>query len=113
MPDDQLFAQADANKLGTAADIEGQVRRMLGDPKAAQTIACRRCRSRTARAVPKQPPQGGTVATGALAFGRRKAAARNIRGSMPWIERRLAINYSLRVCLSRVPNASLILAMVH
>jgi hypothetical protein len=38
MPDDQLFAQADANKLGSAADIEGQVRRMLGDPKAAQTM---------------------------------------------------------------------------
>jgi Protein of unknown function (DUF1592)/Protein of unknown function (DUF1588)/Protein of unknown function (DUF1595)/Protein of unknown function (DUF1585)/Protein of unknown function (DUF1587) len=38
MPDDQLFAQADANKLGTAADIETQVRRMLADPKAAQTM---------------------------------------------------------------------------
>jgi hypothetical protein len=38
MPDDQLFAQADANKLGTAADIETQVRRMLADPKAAQAM---------------------------------------------------------------------------
>ena len=38
MPDDQLFAQADANKLGSAADIETQVRRMLADPKAAQAM---------------------------------------------------------------------------
>jgi Protein of unknown function (DUF1592)/Protein of unknown function (DUF1588)/Protein of unknown function (DUF1595)/Protein of unknown function (DUF1585)/Protein of unknown function (DUF1587) len=38
MPDDQLFAQAEANKLGSAVDIETQVRRMLSDPKAAQVM---------------------------------------------------------------------------
>ena len=39
MPDDQLFAQADANKLGTPAEIESQARRMLADPRAAEAMA--------------------------------------------------------------------------
>lgn len=39
MPDDELFAAADAGKLGTAQDIEKQARRMLDDPRARQAVA--------------------------------------------------------------------------
>jgi hypothetical protein len=34
MPDDELFAAADAGKLGTLDDIDAQARRMLADPRA-------------------------------------------------------------------------------
>ena len=38
MPDGDLFTAAAGNKLGTQAEIEAQARRMLGDPKARETI---------------------------------------------------------------------------
>ena len=38
MPDADLFAAAAGNKLGTQAEIEAQARRMLGDPKARETV---------------------------------------------------------------------------
>jgi len=38
MPDDQLFAAADAGKLGTAADVKAQAQRMLDDPRAARMV---------------------------------------------------------------------------
>ncbi len=38
MPDQSLFAAADAGQLGTAAQIEAQARRMLQDPKAARLL---------------------------------------------------------------------------
>jgi hypothetical protein len=38
MPDDQLFAAADANELATPAQIEAQVRRLLKDPKAKDAL---------------------------------------------------------------------------
>ncbi len=39
MPDDALFAAADAGQLKTAADVEKQARRMLADPKAKDMLA--------------------------------------------------------------------------
>jgi hypothetical protein len=39
MPDDALFAEVDAGKLGTPDQIEAQARRMLKDPKIKDTIA--------------------------------------------------------------------------
>jgi hypothetical protein len=39
MPDDALFAEADAGRLTTPAQIEAQARRMLKDPRVADTIA--------------------------------------------------------------------------
>lgn len=39
MPDPELFAAADAGKLGTKEEIEQQARRMLDDPKARDAIA--------------------------------------------------------------------------
>jgi hypothetical protein len=38
MPDSTLFDAAAANKLSTQADVEGQARRMLADPKARETV---------------------------------------------------------------------------
>jgi len=38
MPDDELFAAADAGKLQTKEDVEAQARRMLDDPKAKAAI---------------------------------------------------------------------------
>ncbi|MYD71101.1 MAG: DUF1592 domain-containing protein [Acidobacteria bacterium] len=38
MPDDELFAAAEAGRLGTRAEVEGQARRMLDDPKARPAI---------------------------------------------------------------------------
>jgi hypothetical protein len=38
MPDDALFAEAAAGKLGTVAEVEAQARRMLADPKAKSTV---------------------------------------------------------------------------
>jgi hypothetical protein len=38
MPDDQLFAAADANELSTPGQIEAQVRRLLKDPKAKDAL---------------------------------------------------------------------------
>jgi hypothetical protein len=38
MPDDELFAAADAGTLGTPDEIEAQVRRMLADPKAGDAL---------------------------------------------------------------------------
>ncbi|HRI71423.1 MAG TPA: DUF1592 domain-containing protein, partial [Polyangium sp.] len=39
MPDAELFAAADAGRLGTAQEIETQARRMLEDPRARQAVA--------------------------------------------------------------------------
>lgn len=39
MPDQALFDAAAANKLGTQAELEAQARRMLADPKSAETVA--------------------------------------------------------------------------
>ena len=39
MPDEELFAAADAGQLGTAEEIEAQARRMLDDPRARQAVA--------------------------------------------------------------------------
>lgn len=39
MPDDALFEAADADALGSDEEIEAQVRRMLADPKAKDTLA--------------------------------------------------------------------------
>ena len=39
MPDDQLFAAADAGRLGTPAELERQARRMLKDPRAREGVA--------------------------------------------------------------------------
>ena len=39
MPDQALFDAARANKLGSQADVEAQAQRMLGDPRARETIA--------------------------------------------------------------------------
>jgi len=39
MPDEELFAAADAGHLGTAEEIETQARRMLDDPRARQAVA--------------------------------------------------------------------------
>jgi hypothetical protein len=39
MPDRELFAAAAAGQLGTAAEVEGQARRLLGDPRARDTVA--------------------------------------------------------------------------
>ena len=38
MPDDELFAAAEAGRLGTRAEVERQARRMLDDPKARPAI---------------------------------------------------------------------------
>jgi hypothetical protein len=38
MPDADLSTAADGGKLGTRADVEAQVRRMLADPRAGQTL---------------------------------------------------------------------------
>ncbi|WP_437992626.1 DUF1592 domain-containing protein [Sorangium sp. So ce145] len=38
MPDDALFAAAEAGALGTAAEIEAQARRMLDDPRAREAV---------------------------------------------------------------------------
>ena len=38
MPDAELFASAEAGRLGTRAEIEGQARRMLDDPKARPAV---------------------------------------------------------------------------
>ena len=38
MPDDELFAAAEAGRLSTRAEVEAQARRMLGDPKARPAI---------------------------------------------------------------------------
>jgi hypothetical protein len=39
MPDAALFEAAAANKLGTQAELEGQARRMLADPRARDTVS--------------------------------------------------------------------------
>ena len=39
MPDQALFDAAAANQLGTVAEVEAQVRRMLGDPRARDQVA--------------------------------------------------------------------------
>jgi hypothetical protein len=39
MPDRELFAAAAAGKLGTAAEVEAQARRLLGDARARDTVA--------------------------------------------------------------------------
>lgn len=39
MPDAELFAAADAGRLGTAREVETQARRMLEDPRARQAVA--------------------------------------------------------------------------
>jgi hypothetical protein len=39
MPDRDLFAAAAAGKLGTAAEVEAQARRLLADPRARDTVA--------------------------------------------------------------------------
>jgi hypothetical protein len=39
MPDDQLFAEAAANRLSAPDDLERQARRMLADPRAASMVA--------------------------------------------------------------------------
>jgi Protein of unknown function (DUF1592)/Protein of unknown function (DUF1588)/Protein of unknown function (DUF1595)/Protein of unknown function (DUF1585)/Protein of unknown function (DUF1587) len=39
MPDGALFDAAKAGKLGTQAELEGQARRMLDDPKARETVS--------------------------------------------------------------------------
>jgi hypothetical protein len=39
MPDDELFAAADAGKLGTKEEVAAQARRMLDDPRAHQAVA--------------------------------------------------------------------------
>jgi hypothetical protein len=39
MPDDQLFAEADAGRLATPEQIAGQARRLLKDPRARDTLA--------------------------------------------------------------------------
>lgn len=38
MPDAALFSAAAANKLGTAAEVESQARRMVADPRAKETV---------------------------------------------------------------------------
>jgi hypothetical protein len=39
MPDEELFAAAAANKLGTQAELEAQAKRMLASPRARDTVA--------------------------------------------------------------------------
>ncbi len=39
MPDDELFAAAEAGQLGTATEIEAQARRMLADPRERAAVA--------------------------------------------------------------------------
>jgi hypothetical protein len=38
MPDDELFAEAEAGRLTTAAEVEAQARRMVDDPRTRETV---------------------------------------------------------------------------
>ena len=57
MPDDQLFAEVDAGRLGTPDQIEAQARRMLKDPKARDAIADFHLQWLYVDGLPREPPK--------------------------------------------------------
>jgi hypothetical protein len=57
MPDDQLFAEADAGRLTTPDQLEQQARRMLKDPRAADAIADFHLQWLEVDGLPDAPPK--------------------------------------------------------
>jgi hypothetical protein len=57
MPDDALFAEVDAGRLGTPEQLEAQARRMLKDPKIKDTIADFHLQWLYVDGLPKEPPK--------------------------------------------------------